>query len=96
MLKKMAERRAFVLFGARNVSMKIRWSAERCHMSERGTLKKKASERGVPIQKWAGARSARNPRTGPTGGHSCVSLGADEPRQMSFAIFKICRLVTSL
>ena len=65
MLKKIAERGAFALFGARNANMKIRWSVELCHMSERGTLKKKASERGVPIQKWAGARSARNPRTGP-------------------------------
>ena len=66
MLKKIAERGAFVLFGARNVNMKIRWSAELCHMSERGMLKKKASECGVPMQKWAGARSARNPRTGPS------------------------------
>ena len=37
---KMAERGAQVLFGAWNANMKIRWSVERCHMSERGMLKK--------------------------------------------------------
>ena len=65
MKKKMAERGAQVLSGARNANMKIRWSVERSPMSERGTLNKKASERGAAIQKWAGARSAGNPRTGP-------------------------------
>ena len=38
----MAERGAQVLSGARNANMKIGWSVERQHTSERGTLKKKA------------------------------------------------------
>jgi hypothetical protein len=42
---------AQVLSGARNANMKMHWSVERRHMSERGTLKKRGSERGAPIQK---------------------------------------------
>ena len=82
MLKKMAERRAFVLFGARNVNMKIRWSAERCHMSERGMLKKKPRSAECQCKNGPERGALETPGWAPTNAcHVCIPVALTPWRQ---------------